>query len=400
MTLNIGEQIRKHRRALDLTQEQLAERLGVSFQAVSRWENGAAYPDIELLPVLAELFETSVDKLMGLDEAEKDRQAHQAISDFLNACDESEPIEKLVEMLKGIRRDHIASKHIKLLFWHWMEPYENPEVLAELRKIADERLKNYPDRAIDEEIIVYMANYEDEEHAAELIKTHCTNYNMQKSNMYYTRYSFRDEYDKLEPYRQSKIFHEVQDLTHNTMWINYGIPRDVEYSYKVNTFLFDTLNSFCGHTSDPEHPISGNGEVDLFIWDRVYQGMRRSCYEATLGNPEQAFVILEDAVSLLEKIMSLPDGTKIGTTSVFIPNVTATLKHEDRPKLGTFLGGPTAWLVMDDSEVEDDYVVQVQPRDFLQPFVLPGHWEWFDPIRNDPRFLEYTERIKALSGDK
>ena len=42
MKLNLGENIRKHRRRLDLTQDELAERLGVSFQTVSRWENGVS----------------------------------------------------------------------------------------------------------------------------------------------------------------------------------------------------------------------------------------------------------------------------------------------------------------------------------------------------------------------
>ena len=45
----MGENIRRHRHALGLTQEQLGEKLGVSYQAISRWENGTAYPDIEFL---------------------------------------------------------------------------------------------------------------------------------------------------------------------------------------------------------------------------------------------------------------------------------------------------------------------------------------------------------------
>jgi len=43
MKLNLGENIRPCRRRMDLTQEQLAERLGVSFQSVSRWENGVSH---------------------------------------------------------------------------------------------------------------------------------------------------------------------------------------------------------------------------------------------------------------------------------------------------------------------------------------------------------------------
>ena len=64
MRLAIGENIKVIRKSKDITQEQLAEMLGVSCQSVSRWELGVCYPDMELLPALAEIFEVSVDELI------------------------------------------------------------------------------------------------------------------------------------------------------------------------------------------------------------------------------------------------------------------------------------------------------------------------------------------------
>ena len=76
MKLLIGENLRRLRREKDITQEELAEVLGVSYQSVSRWENGACYPDMELLPTLAAFFGVSIDALLGADEAvEKTRVA-------------------------------------------------------------------------------------------------------------------------------------------------------------------------------------------------------------------------------------------------------------------------------------------------------------------------------------
>lgn len=63
MKLTIGENIRNYRRQQDLTQEEFAECLGVSYQSVSRWENGATYPDIELLPAISKLLGITVDEL-------------------------------------------------------------------------------------------------------------------------------------------------------------------------------------------------------------------------------------------------------------------------------------------------------------------------------------------------
>ena len=73
----IGEKIKALRKAKRLTQEQLADYLTVSSQAVSKWETGASCPDIDMLPRLAVFFGTSVDDLLDFDrrriDAEVDR---------------------------------------------------------------------------------------------------------------------------------------------------------------------------------------------------------------------------------------------------------------------------------------------------------------------------------------
>ena len=71
MNLLIGENIKRLRRERDLTQEEVAAHLGVSFQSISKWERGDGYPDITMLPALANYFGVSVDELLGVGEIEK-----------------------------------------------------------------------------------------------------------------------------------------------------------------------------------------------------------------------------------------------------------------------------------------------------------------------------------------
>lgn len=59
-----GEQISVLRKAKNLTQSELGERIGVSFQAVSKWERGETLPDVTLLPDLAKILETTVDFIL------------------------------------------------------------------------------------------------------------------------------------------------------------------------------------------------------------------------------------------------------------------------------------------------------------------------------------------------
>ena len=64
-TIKINEQIAFLRKQKGLTQEELANALGVSNQAVSKWESAQCCPDIQLLPDIAELFDVSIDELLG-----------------------------------------------------------------------------------------------------------------------------------------------------------------------------------------------------------------------------------------------------------------------------------------------------------------------------------------------
>ncbi len=69
--LKIGDKIKSLRKAQDITQEKLAAYLNISYQAVSKWENGTALPDITLVPQIANFFGVSADELLGMKETEE-----------------------------------------------------------------------------------------------------------------------------------------------------------------------------------------------------------------------------------------------------------------------------------------------------------------------------------------
>ena len=71
-TTILADNIQKYRKMHSLTQETLAEKLGVTFQAVSKWENAKSAPDIAFLPMLADLFGCSIDKLFSRETKKDD----------------------------------------------------------------------------------------------------------------------------------------------------------------------------------------------------------------------------------------------------------------------------------------------------------------------------------------
>lgn len=65
--MELGQQIKAHRKALGLSQDDLAEKIFVSRQSISNWENGKTYPDVHTLLLLAQAFDVSLDELIKGD---------------------------------------------------------------------------------------------------------------------------------------------------------------------------------------------------------------------------------------------------------------------------------------------------------------------------------------------
>lgn len=78
---NFSSVMKSLRKQRNLTQEQLAEALGISCQAVSKWETGLSYPDITLLPIIADYFGVSIDYLLGHDTGRQNEEIEQACSE-------------------------------------------------------------------------------------------------------------------------------------------------------------------------------------------------------------------------------------------------------------------------------------------------------------------------------
>lgn len=81
-TKKIGEQIALLRKSKGLTQNELGARIGVTFQAVSKWERGETLPDISLLPDLARILETTIDYILTGNEKLIEYKGKFSVSDI------------------------------------------------------------------------------------------------------------------------------------------------------------------------------------------------------------------------------------------------------------------------------------------------------------------------------
>lgn len=77
--MGLGRKIAYYRKNKNITQDALAKQLGISNQAVSKWETDQSYPDVELLPKMADIFEITMDELFDREES-----TDETISDLMN----------------------------------------------------------------------------------------------------------------------------------------------------------------------------------------------------------------------------------------------------------------------------------------------------------------------------
>lgn len=128
MNIKLGNKIKALRKSKNISQEILAEYLGVSFQAVSKWENGAGFPDVTLIPAIASFFEVTTDELFDYNRMENERKRDE-ICDEAAKCRNDEPLkaEKILrDGLKQFPGDEIILNN---LLYTMRSPERSEEVI-------------------------------------------------------------------------------------------------------------------------------------------------------------------------------------------------------------------------------------------------------------------------------
>lgn len=101
MNINIASNLKRLRKERGITQENLADFIGVSFQAVSKWECGDGYPDITILPVLANFFDVTLDELVGMNEIKDTKKLDEIKEKHNNLVFKGGTIKEIIENLRG-----------------------------------------------------------------------------------------------------------------------------------------------------------------------------------------------------------------------------------------------------------------------------------------------------------
>jgi len=378
MKLNFAENIRKLRRENGFTQEQLAEKVGVSFQTVSRWETGVVYPDIELLPVLAELFETRVDELIGCTKNDKDKILEKRWEEYNKLTDHEEQYAYLKEMKRDFPKEYyIPFKMMEIMYHDKIHIDELCAVFEDFSALCTDKF--YIDEAHD----IYIS-LEEESAALRYIKnSHISE--SDASKYLQNRYSYRKERKKQDLQRQLNLRESIKTICYKQ--IRKCNPISAENALLGNTKALKLINMICDKEGE-DLITGGKDNLDLWFDERCYFGFGIGACRAATGDKEGAYEAIEASISIIEKIMALPDGSVLTFGTPTMDRIEGKL-HTDNTNDYVF-----KTFSFYDGEEKLDTATLLIPQLKVRILAERKGWEWFDSIRDEERYKALTERLR------
>ncbi len=358
MKLYIGENLKKLREEKKVTQDTLAEYLGGTYQAVSRWENGLAYPDIELLPEIARFFEVSLEELMGTESGK------QKIRSFLNDCYGLRQTDKpsVLAKLRELEREYPNDWEIKATICETLidpRPTSYDEILPELRRYAfaaKEKctLKDmWAFKRIAKAMIMAVPEEEVDEWTEYLPAYPSPNYYAVLQD----RYRERNQPKKSKHYGSEMLLSFVGFLECQFPNFDHS-PEGNIYSFRISLRLMDAI---VGIPYCDENGIVHNS---LLLFDRAAIQTKMASGYTGSGQIEQGLLELEKGVDLW-------------------------LLYSEAVK-NDFFTSDYPYLEPQKNEEEDKFE---GINWIIGALTAPHGWEWLDPVRKDERFQNQLRRL-------
>ena len=165
MNINIAGNLKRLRKQREITQEDLANFIGVSFQAVSKWECGDGYPDITILPALANFFEVTLDELVGMNEIKNAKKLEEIKEQQRKITVNGGTIKESIELLRGALKifpnDYwLLSELAASLYFDNNEYYDNNNTEEQKKKNDEKSIKIEESIKISERILEFCTDSE------------------------------------------------------------------------------------------------------------------------------------------------------------------------------------------------------------------------------------------------
>ena len=136
MNVKLGKKIKELRKAKNISQEVLAQYLGISFQAVSKWENDIAMPDVAVIPVLASFFGVSTDELFDYNRLEVEQKIEEICNEAAKFR-ESDPMKSEAMLREGLKQFPGNDVILNNLLYTLKSPERSEEIITICKTLVE-----------------------------------------------------------------------------------------------------------------------------------------------------------------------------------------------------------------------------------------------------------------------
>lgn len=361
MNLPIANVIRSLRRVRDVTQEELAAALDVTYQSVSRWENGHSYPDMELIPKIASFFGISTDVLFGTDRksAEAKRDAHHE-----KICSVQNDLEAYYEACKATYKEFPDEYSFGFCLCRCYVDYKvRPlaEHMDEVRSICKQIIDGCPTESIRMEAFRMIIISEEDGKIEEWLDMLPTS-KYSREVLLEDRYNYRNEIDKCNLQRQENFLSYLTYVFYNCIGKRdekrYKNPEANAEGYRM---VLDVIDAMRDTSTD----------IDAWIVMRAFFNLRiaAGCFGA--GRKEEGYEALEKAIDLYVKFAELTDDAVLSYNCPTLDLLSANKLRDI--EYGTH-GTTIRWGA-------------------YRALTEPAGWEWFNGVRDEARYKAQVERL-------
>lgn len=373
MELKLSKRIKKYRTELGITQGELAERLGVTHQSVSKWENDDGYPDITLLPALANQFGITIDTLMGNDDLGRKEELEQYEERFDELWEKpKEQIALATQMYRKYPEEWMRTVHLLI---RAITEHPGHIDLPLLREVTE--------HVMDKCTIPYIREF-----TLERICTFCEDDEFEKwlSNIPsgYAQILSPDEMRERRYWERGKHEECHAIASYNNLMRFCGfLMRNARYSgypeksVERNLARLRLIDLYCEE-----------GKFNAWSLYKDFTMLRLSAALFGCGRNEEGYEVLDKAIALHERCAKIPAGTLLtfGDDSFFGGIYYKVGDEDDTWRIyfadGTWAYNQEGWIF--------------RSGNLYDLLTRPHGWEWFDGVRGEERFQAVVERAKAI----
>lgn len=305
--MTIGSTIRQLRQEQDITQEQLAEALGITSRAVSQWECDRTTPDISQLPALANFFDVTTDHLLGVDISRKEYEISKILKHIQISGvsgDREETVRYLRKKLKIYPNEpvllcHLASALQDIYFRHGKADTDKlkDEISDEIISLCERALRYYKpteDNSFPKQLLIFQYEYMNEKEKAKAIISSLPYISCTREMLEADVFDGKEALEK----RQSALF----SLTAYMHKMFYEIYRDASYSNEQKTEILKADSAMID--------LITGGKPRFFHGALAVNAAEQAVLLLKTGNTEKALDMLEAAYFHAHSYESRPDGEK------------------------------------------------------------------------------------------